>query len=342
MKNYKPIHILLSMIDPSFEHNIDISKRLKDERIFSQTMRLAKDNGLYYQFIKQLNKDEILKLDKRYWKKEKERLSDYKKTINLLNSLKKNNITYAVVKDSSQIPHIPRDVDIFVPDAEKEKAIKNLKKEGLECEESSNVETVLKKGENIKVDVYTKIGYFGHEFLEGDFLLHSIKENELFGIKYNDLNHETNFLLMIAHSLFGHGSITLLDFLHLRKLRNMISDPQKCKKYAVERNWGFAYDNFLKKIDSLSEMIYEDHQSVKFPYTFNIRFRLNCLKKIDDLNFGYKRKSLLYISFTLDKLLSGKLQNTYLYDTIKSIDPLRKTINEISHNIKNKRGDKMS
>lgn len=342
MTDYEPIHLLLSVVDPSFNSEMNIDSYPSDERFFSRTIDLAKENGLYYHFINEVKKEtqEVPYFDKKFWEKEKERLEEYKESINLLNVLKNNDVTYSVIKASNLIPHIPRDVDIFVPPSEKEKTIEILEKNGMICEESGDIETALSMGDNIKLDIYTGIEYFDHEFIDNNFLIQSIKENEMFGIEYNDLVYEANFLLMTVHSLFGHGAITLLDFLHLKRIRELISDLQVCEDYSKAQNWRYAYDNFQRELDKISEKLYENNESVQFPYTFDIGFRLNCIERVKNLD--YKEKSFLYVSFTWDKIFSGPLKNSFLYDTIKSIEPVRRLINQVGHTIRNRRGDKTS
>jgi len=219
MGNQESIALVFSVVDPQYPDSIQLQKIGQDRKLFPKAVKLAEKNGLYYYFIDRLRElnVELPLLDRKRWKEEGQKLSGFKETITLLNNMsQKSKIDYAVIKACTTIPHVPRDVDIFVSPGKKKETIEALENEGLKCVHSDNIETTLLKGEYIHLDVYTRICYFAVDCMDEQFLLDSLVKNEIFGMEYPGVSNEANFLLTILHSLFGHGSMTLLDFLHIR------------------------------------------------------------------------------------------------------------------------------
>ena len=243
MNNLNSIEFILSVVDQDYQNDLSLGELVKNKDFFLKAIQMAEKNGLYYNFIWELKNSnmDLPFMDKGRWEKEEEKLSAFKEAVGLLNTiLKSSEIDYIVIKACNMLPHVPKDIDIFVPLEEKSKAIKALENEGFKCLRSDDIETILTKGENIKIDVYTRLNYFGIECIDEQFLLNSVTKDKIFGVEYQGLNKEANFLLMTVHSLFGHGAMTLLDFLHLKLLMKNGVDLNACREYAHEKGWGYA------------------------------------------------------------------------------------------------------
>ena len=326
MNKLNPMKILLSVIDPEYPNDITVEEIAKNRDLLKAAIKLAERNGLYYYFILRLKEltIDLSFLEEGRWDKENQKLSELKETIMLLNKVSNDyGIDYIVIKACNTIPHIPRDVDIFVHKEEKRKIIEALENNGMKCVRSDIAQTTLKKEKYLETDIYTGIRYFGVEFLDESFLWNSNVKSEIFGVEYPGLNAEADFLLTLIHSLFGHRVITLLDFLHIKSLRDNIRDTDLCRKYAYEKGWGYVFDFVLNELDILHERIYKEGEIIHFPYMFGTPFILKCVSMIDGLYINKSNKIFLRISLILDKVIY-RLKDSVLYNLLKSFEPTRK------------------
>ena len=326
MNNVDPMKIVLSVVDLEYQNNIQLEEIVKNRDLLKVAVKLAERNGLYYCFIlrlKELNIDSLF-LDEERWNLENQKLSELKETIKLLNKvLNDSGIDYILIKSCNTIPHIPRDVDVFVHKGEKRKIIEALGNNGMKCVRSDIAQTTLKKEKYLETDIYTGIRYFGVEFLDESLLWNSNVKSKIFGIEYPGLNEEADLLLTLIHSLFGHRVITLLDFLHIKSLRDNIRDIDLCRKYAYEKGWGAVFDLVLNELDSLHRRIYKEGEIIHFPHMFGTNFILKCVSMVDGLYINKSNKIFLRISLILDKVIY-RLKDSVLYNLLKSFEPTRK------------------
>lgn len=337
-----PIALILSTVDCEYPNNIHPKEIVQNREVFLEDVKFAEKNGLYYYFIHRLNElnVDLPFLDQKHWDEEQKKLLGFKETITLLNSMPEScKDHWAVIKACTTLPHIPRDVDVFVPREKKKEIIKALENKGMECVHSDDIETTLAKGEYTNLDLYTRICYFGVECMDDGFLLSSFAKDEIFGMEYTALNEKADFLLTILHNLFGHGSMTLLDFLHIKSLRETVADLNFCRNYAYEHRWGQVFDLTVQKIDTLYGKIYKKKEMVSFPYLFSRSFILKCVSVMEELNMTKLNKSFLYSSLIWDKIVF-QTKGSLIYNTLRSIEPLRKSINSLGYLIRHMRGDK--
>ena len=342
MNNLNPMKVVLSVVDPDYPSDISVEEMVKDRALLKSAIKLAEKNGLYYYFIYRLKEQGVYLsfLGEERWKEEERRLTGLKRCITLLNDVSKDyGIDYTIIKACNTIPHIPRDVDIFVRNEDRTKIIKALEDNGMKCVQRGITETAL-KGEYMKVDVYTEICYIGVEFMDGNFLLQSSIKDEVFGIEYSGLNNEANFLLMLVHSLFGHRSMSLLDFLHIKHIRGNIN-IDACRKYAYEKNWGMVFDLTLNKLDNIKKEMYENKKIIYFPYLFDRKFILKCVSGIEGLEMSVYNKIFLNATLVQDRIIY-ELKDTPLYNLLKSFEPTRHLINSLTASVKSMRGDRKS
>ena len=344
MNKLDTMKVLLSVVDPEYPNDIQVGEIAKERDLLKAAIKLAERNGLYYYFIlklKELNIDLSL-LKKERWNEEERKLSEFKKTIMLLNDVTKNyGIDYILIKACTTLPHTPRDADIFVHEEDKRKIVKALEDKGMKCIHSDDVDTTLTKGEYMKVDIYTGLCYFTVEFIDDEFLWNSYVADKILGMEYPGLNEEANFLVMLVHSLFGHRSMSMLDFLHMRSLLINIQDISFCREYAYEKGWGLAFDLSFKKIETIYEKIHKEGEVVYFPYLFDRKFVFQCISGIEGLNMTRFNKIFLYVSLIQDRIIF-ELKDTPLYNLLKSFEPIRRVINSFGYYIRNMRGDKRS
>jgi len=344
MDTLKPMALILSIVDNEYPNNIYPEEIVQDRKAFLKGIKFAEKNGLYYYFIHRLNElnVDLPFLDEKHRDEEQKRLSGFKETIALLNSMPEScKDHWAVIKACTTLPHIPRDVDVFVPREKKKEIIKALENKGMECVHSDDIETTLIKGEYINLDLYTRICYFGVECMDDRFLLSSFAKDEIFGMEYIVLNKKADFLLTILHNLFGHRNMTLLDFLHIKALRKTVADLNFCRNYAYKHGWGQVFDLTVQKIDTLYGEIYKKKEMVSFPYLFSQSFILKCVSAMEGLNMTKLNKLFLYPSLIWDKIVF-QTKGSLIYNTLRSVEPLRKSINSLGYLIRHMRGDKYS
>jgi hypothetical protein len=320
------MRIILSVVDPEYPEDIQVEEISGNRDLLKAAIKLAEKNGLYYYFIlrlKELNVD-ISFLEEERGNKEKQKLLELKETIMLLNKVSNDyGIDYILIKACNTIPHIPRDVDIFVHKGEKRKIIGAIGNNGTKCVRSDIAQTTLKKEKYLETDIYTGIRYFGVDFLDEKFLWTSNVKRKIFGIVYPGLNAEADFLLTLIHSLFGHRVITLLDFLHIKLLRDNIRDIDLCRKYAYEKGWGKVFDLVLNELDTIHRRIYKEGELIHFPHLFGTNFILKCVSMVDGLYINKSNKIFLRISLILDRVIY-RLKDSALYNLLKSFEPTRK------------------
>lgn len=340
MNKIESMKFVLAIVDPEYSVNIDIDRLKKDEKLFRSTVKLAERNGLYYYFIYRLRKlgvDLPLSEENR-WKKENRRLSEFKETLSLLNGISEDyGIDYIIIKACNAIPHIPRDIDIFVRNEDQTKIIKALEDNGMKCVISDVTETVLRKEGYIDVELYSKICYLGMDFIDESFFWESNVKDVMFDVAYSGLDKEANFLLMLIHRLLGHRSMSLLDFLHMKYLEADI-DVDLCRMHARERGWESVFDLALNKLDTLHEKVYRDGEIVLFPYLFDRKFMLKCVFEIGGLKMRGRDKIIFRIALIQDGIIH-KLKDSFIYNLIKSFKPTRILISFFIRNVKRMRRD---
>ena len=341
MNNLAPMKVVLSVIDPEYPNDIHMEEIAKDRTLLKKTIKLAERNGLYYYFIlrlRELNLD-LPFLNKERWNRELQKLSALKKTLAFLNKMQNHAIDYILIKACTKIPHIPRDVDILVRIEDREKISDMFERDDMKVVYSNPVETAFGKEGYMKLDIYSRIEYISVEFIDKEFLWNSRVEDRMFGIEYTSLNDEANFILLFVHSLFGHRSMTLLDFLHIKNIRGNIQDIDVCREYAYEKGWGMVFDMGLEKLENLYERIYKDGETVSFPYLFNRKFMLKCVASIEGLDMKRREKVFFHISLGLDRLAYGLAKSPF-YNYLLAFNTGRRIFNSFGYFVRNRRGDR--
>lgn len=331
----EPLNFLLAVVDPDYQIGVDVAL-FKNRKLFNSAIKFAEKNGLYYFFISRLREMGVNmpKLEEDKWMRENQRLLKLKRTLSLLNRVSRDySIKYSIIKACNTIPHVPRDIDVFVENRSYMYLIKALKNNGMRCVRSGEIETSLLRDGYLKIDVYTSIHYFGINFLNEEILTKNIRNETLAGCPI--LNAETDLLLMLIHSI-AHGSLTLLDFLHIK---NLIKEANiaTCRRYSCQMGWERTFNLALGKIIAIYKEIYEDRNFLHFPYFFSLDFIVGCIsqvKKMDEFN-----KQLLYITITLDQI-GYKLRNTFLYELLKKSEAVKYLIDLPTVLLKSIRGDR--
>lgn len=341
MNNLDPMKVVLSVVDPEYTNNIQVKEIVKNRDLLKAAIKLAERNGLYYCFVQRLRELDIdlSFLDKERWGKEEQKLSALKKTFGFLNDMQKNyGIDYILIKACTKVPHVPRDVDILVHIEDRERIYDVFKREGMKTIYSNLVETAFGKEGYMKLDIYSRIEYISVEFIDKVFLWNSKVKDRMFGIEYPSLDEEANFILLLVHSLLGHRSMTLLDFLHIKALMSNI-DKSVCREHASKKGWGKVFDMSLEKLESVYKTIYKEGGVVSFPYLFDRKFMMRCVASIERLHMGKREKVFFSISLVLDRL-SYELAKSPFYNYLLAFNTGRRIFNYFGYFIRDRRGDR--
>jgi dTMP kinase len=333
-----PLHLVLAVVDPEYGSGVNISAIKNNQRLLQSAINTADRNGLYYSFMSLLRKlypDFPFKDEKR-WQEENRRLEELKGTVRLLNRISRDyGVEYIWIKSCNPIPHVPRDVDIFIHETDKARLTDALAKEGLIRDQVSKVQVLLEKQGLLRVDIYNAIRYFTKIFLREDFLFSSVIKDEMLGVEYPNLNKEANFLLSLIHSLFGHRSMSLLDFLFMKNLQNQI-DLSICEAEAKQLGWGNVLRLFLQELDDINRRIKEGR--MRFPYIFRTKFVLDCASQIKELELDGREKLAFSISIWLDSIRASQ-KDTCLYKLLRSFGLTRRLLNRTITIFRVMRGD---
>lgn len=344
MNELDVISVLFMAVNPSSSHIMTIKEIEKSSSKLNKILRFAKNNGLFYYFISELSGKSIYLSEqlKKYRAEEERKLSVFKNTLAVLNAASaESGIPYILFKDKNTVSHIPRDVDIFVRMEEKDAMIMALCKAGMECEHSGDIETTVIGKSLLPVDLYTKIIHFNKEIFDQDYLFSSVKRINLFGTEYPCLNNEAAFSLTLMHSLFGHRCINLLDMIHLNNISNSELTIEDCRVYAKRMGWGRVFNSVFEKFQILAQGIGKSNCRISFPYLFDIKFMMECVRQIDGISLSTSDDLLIRFSLFLDSS-KLKLESTSLADWIRKIPILRNSLLSLGYFSRSARGDKYS
>jgi len=337
----RSMKILCQMSDIQSLESINYNEIERSEKLKSSLLKLARSNGLFYYCMETLIKFDVSfsNIQIAEWNSECHRMHLLENTIDFLNKIhNKYNLNYMLIKACTKIPHVPRDVDIFVEGINRDAVFKILKDEGFEIAYSNPVETAFTKNSILKLDIYCEIKYMGIKFLDESFLWDSIIMGQINNINCYSLSDNANFLILLVHSFFGHRRITFLDFLHLKAMLSTI-DEGLCREQAAKMGWQIIFDILLAKIKEINASIYSDGRVVLFPYLFERRLIFQCLDSIE--SFSIDKTTRLYIetSLFLDHF-QHEIAKTPIYDYLLAFSPGRKCYNSFCYFIRNHRGDR--
>lgn len=329
-RNKEQLKFLLSLADPGYKYD----KNSLGDIPWRNIAGLAKRNGLYTCLLKKTGSMGItsagIENDNRRCLKDMERFAN---TINILNvTCRRLGIRYALIKSCESIPHIPRDVDIFMEEDAVKPLVEMLQKQGMRLR-AEVYETAIKlDGEYYKIDIYVAINYFSKNWIANEFIWGHTADKRLFDVAYPGLDDEAGFLVVLIHSLFGHRRITLLDFLHLCNL-NKRMNVNAVRKHASDMKWLNGFDAVIQKLDQIKDMIYNSKDMVSFPYLYERDLILGILR-----DSGIKRNIFIDLSLIMDSFVH-RIEDTRLVQALRRVRPARNLANRLLAAPRVKRGD---
>jgi len=343
VKDLNPFIILLSVVDVDYRKSVKLKEVVqKNPRLLRGTLELARNNGLEYLFLEKLLELQVGLPDMTaLWQQEQIRLAKYLKSLkSLRHASDKGAIDYLLIKSANRIPHVPRDVDIFIRSEKREEVINLFSDMGLKCVQEGVAETAFEAKDYLRIDLYTDIRYVSVTFLANDYLWRSKADIEILGDKYWGLSAEADLLLTLVHSIIGHRRITLLDLMQLKTIKEE-ANFEACLKYAEVMGWGKFFCMAIDKISSLERNIYKDGEIIQFPYLFGRKFLKECIATIDTVSLGKAGMTFFIISLFQDEIIH-KMKGGTIYNILRSSSLVRHQFNSITAYVKRFRGDSKS
>ena len=297
---------VLSAVDPGLRAETSVARLREDGRLLEDAVGLATANGLSFPFLRRLREWDV-RLPARAedrWRQDSESAIRVRDTLERLNDASRaTGISYTVIKNCMTVDHVPRDLDVFIPSGEREGFLAALGSQGLRLAYHDEAEISLQGPGLLKVDVYSRIHYLGRDFLRPEYLLGSRTTASAHGATHPTLLSEAAFLLNSAHGLFGHGAMSLLDFMDLTRLRQRISDPAAVRAEAASLGWGRVLDRWLGRLQEMERRVYGDRVPMRFPVRHGTRFVLGSVAALDGAHLGPRDFMALRASLWWDDLV---------------------------------------
>jgi len=332
---------VLASADSETREKVDLARLAKDERLLRACVDLAAANGLAYPFLYDVVEYLVTPpiSVRRRWEAQSSLAVRYRETIETLNDTAEDTgISYAVIKNCTAIDHVPRDVDVFLPADDRDAFLASLEERGLRPAYRNEAEISMVATGLLRVDVYSRINYLGRDFVDEGTLRHARSVTSNLGVSHPALSPEATYLVNSAHSLFGHGAITLLDFVDFATLKRRIRDLTGAQSLARMLGWGSVLGLWTARLAELRRMVYERGVPVRFPARHSRRFILDCVAALG-WSIDRRDEVALRLSLLWDDLLFVSEQ-TGLNGVVRESRTLRGLANAAGHRLRILRGDR--
>ena len=313
-----------------------------DKQVLTDAIGIAWKNGLYYAFLKRyLDTGHRLPPDEHArWEAQYHGIVGLQASLDALaDTSQSGGIEFLVIKDIQTIEHVPRDLDIFVRDSDRGAFLERLREEGFEFVYNDGSEISLARRGSMRVDVYSRIHYLGKDFVDAPYLFDSMTATRIHERDIPGLSFEAAFLVNSVHGIFGHGAISLLDFLDLRNLQVRGKDNGGFRDRAVSFGWGGVYDLWAERLAGLNEDMFRRHIPVEFPHRIDSRFVLQAAAQLDGTEFTSRDRVALRASLAWDRLVLIA-ETTGIQDRLVRSSLARGLANAAGHRLRSFRGDR--
>ena len=333
---------LLSAVDPRTKDASALRPLSADARLLRTCAELAWSNGLYSAFLARAKEAGLALPSTEDARRalEREATDRFARTIELVaDAARASDVEHLIIKNAWAVEHVPRDVDVFVPSPKREALVQELRARGLELAYHDEAEISLARADLLRIDVYSRIHYLGRDFLDDAFLRDHTQTASSIGVEYPSLAPEPALLLNSAHTLFGHGAMSLLDFLDQLELRTLMTDPDACTVEAAARGWGRVFELWTARVRRMQHRIYEQRVAVRFPARHGTRFILDCVEALDGPRLDTAAALALRMSLAMDDLIFVS-ERAGLGDAVRRSTALTGAANAAGHRLRILRGDR--
>lgn len=341
--NTLPFQLVLSAVEPLGESSSFLEDGL-DKQVLNDAIRIAWKNGLYYAFLKRYldSGHRLPPHEHSRWEAQYHGIVGLQASLDALADTSQSvGIEFLVIKNIQTIEHVPRDLDIFVRDSDRGAFLERLRSEGFEFVYNDGSEISLARPGSMRVDVYSRIHYLGRDFLDEAYLFRSRAAIRLHQREVPGLEPEAAFLLNSAHAMFGHGAVTLLDFLDFRSLQARATTPHRFRGRAASFDWAGVYDLWSQRLAELQAGVLGQRIPVAFPHHLESRFVLDAISRLDGHVLGLRERAALRLSLLWDRLLFAA-ESSGVEEALRSSAVARSLANSAGHRIRFMRGDRKS
>ena len=254
-------------------------------------LAMARKNKLSYYLSKRII-DESHRSDKLFVDAVREgevNIAQQKQTLQFLNSaLGREGIDFLVIKSYKDLPYYTFDIDIMVREPHYRQAVEILHAHGyrptvmkrripLPAFLENGLSRVgggnLVKEGSLEVDIYQDTSWTGQTCVDNEFIWREPELVDMSGVTVRIPRREADLLLSLAHVIFCHGSINLLDFLYMSHRLQQDLNLDALLYEAEKYGWSHSLRILVTRIRELHRTIYfkEAPKSVSFPYIVPFR-----------------------------------------------------------------------
>lgn len=197
---------------------------------------------------------------------------------------------FLVIKSYKALPYITVDIDIMLRQNDYHRAVSAFEARGasqvegkhrlplpgfLERRLSRVRGAGLEKEGLLEIDVYQDTTWTGWLCLDNEFIWKEPRSLDICGVRCAIPNREADLLLSLAHVIFCHGSIHLLDFLYMNSLLQEDLDFESIFREAKKYGWERPLRALISRIQELHRVLHSNQEiqkSAAFPslIPFNI------------------------------------------------------------------------
>jgi hypothetical protein len=334
--------LLLYCFDDEYHETYSqfIHEIISKKQVLCDALKIARDDGLSYYFCKRLLEEgvkptyEILKeLDE-----QKRNVLKFRETLSFLSQFLKNErLDFRFIKLYRSVPYIPRDIDVLIKDYQFDDVLSAFNKIGADIKVYENEDISCKIGDLVKVDLYKGFYYFSSCFIDTEFLWKKPRIVHIQDICCQIPNSEADFLSTLIHALFGHGYLSLLDFLYAKSLLKESLDLNAIENHVKDHGWFYAYKMLTNVIQDIQRTLCLDSKATKhvnFPYRFPLNF---IFKAFQSLSFQVDKS--IKFTFIVEKLIDDVFYEYQLvHKKIPIIIPewIKKSVNSFVPKIKSR------
>jgi len=207
----------------------------------------------------------------------------FRTTLDYVSSMFQNEgFDYMLIKLYRNVPVVPKDIDVLIRKDQIQDVVDAFKKKGFKVRSFSDAEVNCEKEGFLKVDLYEGFYYLNHSFLDSDFIWNNPRTVWISNVKCLIPNVEADLLSTLLHSLFGHRSMNLLDFLYAKSLLHQETlDFELMNNQANKHGWEIILKLMIDFIlQNYQVMYFQSNRHFDFPLVFTAKFVLQASQQV--------------------------------------------------------------
>lgn len=243
-------------------------------------------------------------------------------TLRFLNSvLGEKGIEFLVIKSYRDVDYVTVDLDIMVPEAHYQMAVDTLLANGYRNIVPKRrvplpgfIENALSRigGANLEadhlleVDIYQDTSWTGMRCLDNKYIWKNPETVKMCGVECRIPNREADLLLSLAHVIFCHGTINLLDFFYMSRLLDSDLDYTSLSYESKKFGWDKSLDKIITSIRQLHHAIYVQNNTgtISFPFKMPFGIVVDAYKGVTQASRASSGSSPITWTYTALKLVT--------------------------------------